>query len=121
MALTSKHKYDRRKSRIRHKLGSQRHNLPRLNVFKSNKNTHAQLVNIETGEVIASASTVEPNLKKSLKNCSNNDAAKSVGQLIAKRAKDKKIDKVVFDRSGYVYHGRVKSLADAAREEGLNF
>ncbi|AQS54544.1 MAG: 50S ribosomal protein L18 [Novibacillus thermophilus] len=93
---------------------------PRLNVFRSSKHMYAQIIDDTKGHTLVSASTVDPDLKQ-LENGANVEAAKKVGELIAKRAKDKGIDKVVFDRSGYVYHGRVKALAEAAREAGLNF
>ncbi len=91
--------------------------LPRLNVYRSNKEIYAQIIDDETMTTLVSASTLE--LK--LDNGSNIEAAKKVGESIAKKAKDKKITKVVFDRGGYLYHGRVSALADAARENGLEF
>ena len=92
---------------------------PRLNVFRSNANISAQIINDELGITLVSASTLEPALK--IKNGGNVDAAKIIGEEIAKRAKKAKITKVVFDRGGYLYHGRVKALAEAARENGLEF
>lgn len=92
---------------------------PRLNVYRSNKHIYVQLINDEAGTTLASASTKENGA--SLENTSNVAAAKHVGEQIAKRAKDAGIDTVVFDRGGYKYHGRVKALAEAAREEGLQF
>ena len=91
---------------------------PRLSVFRSEKHMYAQLIDDLNGHTLISASTVDPALKE-LKNGANVEAAQKVGELIAKRAKEKGYDKVVFDRSGYLYHGRVKALADAAREAGL--
>ncbi len=91
--------------------------IPRLNVYRSNKEIYAQIIDDETMTTLVSASTLE--LK--LDNGSNIEAAKKVGEAIAKKAKDKKITKVVFDRGGYLYHGRVSALADAARENGLEF
>lgn len=93
---------------------------PRLSVFRSSKHTYAQLIDDVNGHTLVSASTVDPDLKD-VANGANVEAAIKVGELIAKRAKQKGYDKVVFDRSGYLYHGRVKALADAAREAGLNF
>ena len=90
---------------------------PRLAVFRSGKNTYAQLIDDVTRKILASAST----LKAGLKSGSNKDAAKYVGSELAKKAISKNIKSVVFDRSGYVYHGRVKALAEAAREAGLDF
>jgi len=91
---------------------------PRLVVFRSNANMYAQLIDDGRTHTLAAASTVEKELTKS---CSNIDGAKQVGQLIAKRAQAKGIKNVVFDRGGYLYHGKIKALADAAREAGLQF
>ena len=96
---------------------------PRLSVFKSNKYIYAQLIDDVAGNTLASASTMDAALVKSagLKSTSNLDAAKAVGTQVAKKALDKGIDTVVFDRGGYLYHGKVAALADAAREAGLKF
>lgn len=93
--------------------------IPRLNVFRSNSNIFAQIIDDEKGTTLVSASSIDKELK--LENGSNMEAAKEVGKLIALRAKKAKINKVTFDRGGYLYHGRVKALADAARENGLEF
>ena len=92
---------------------------PRLNVFRSNANITAQIIDDEKGVTLVSASTLEKELK--IENGGNVEAAKLIGEEIAKRAKKAKITKVVFDRGGYLYHGRVKALAEAARENGLEF
>ena len=92
---------------------------PRLNVFRSNANITAQIIDDENGVTLVSASTLEKELN--ITNGGNIEAAKLIGAEIAKRAKNKKIEEVVFDRGGYLYHGRVKALAEAARENGLNF
>jgi large subunit ribosomal protein L18 len=92
---------------------------PRLNVFRSNANITAQIIDDTKGITLVSASTLESNLK--IKNGGNVEAAKLIGAEIAKRAKKAKIKEVVFDRGGYLYHGRVKALAEAARENGLEF
>jgi len=92
---------------------------PRLNVFRSNGNIFAQIIDDTKGETLVSASSIDKDLK--LKNGGNIEAATKVGKLIAERAKKAKINKVVFDRGGYLYHGRVKALAEAARENGLEF
>ena len=92
---------------------------PRLNVFRSNKHIYAQLIDDINGKTLVSASTVDKEYSE--KFTGNIDAAKLVGELIAKRALDKGYKTVVFDRGGYLYHGRVKTLADAAREAGLEF
>ncbi len=93
---------------------------PRLAVFKSNKHIFVQLINDDTGSTIVSASTAEESNRKE-KLSANLKSAKKIGALIAERAKQKKIENIVFDRSGYLYHGKIKVLADAAREAGLKF
>ena len=93
--------------------------VPRLNVFRSNSNIFAQIIDDTKGVTLVSASSIDKDLK--LENGSNVEAAVKVGELLAKRAKKAKIVKVTFDRGGYLYHGRVKALADAARENGLEF
>ena len=93
--------------------------VPRLCVFRSNKEIYASIIDDETRTTLVSASSIDKGLK--IKNGSNSDAATKVGEEIAKRAKKAKITKVVFDRGGYLYHGRVKALAEAARENGLEF
>ena len=107
-----------RHRRIREKV-SGTSEYPRLNVFRSNKNIFAQIIDDEKGVTLVSASSIDKELK--LENGSNIEAATKVGQLLAKRAKEQKITKVIFDRGGYQYHGRVEALADAARENGLEF
>lgn len=92
---------------------------PRLNVFRSNKQIYAQIIDDEAGKTLCSASSLDKELN--LTNGSNVDAAKAVGTAVAKKALELKIEAVVFDRAGYLYHGRVKALADAAREAGLKF
>ena len=92
---------------------------PRLSVFRSNANISAQIIDDTKGVTLVSASSLEKELN--IKNGGNIEAAKVIGAEIAKRAKSKKINEVVFDRGGYLYHGRVKALAEAARENGLEF
>ena len=92
---------------------------PRLCVFRSNKNISAQIIDDENGNTLVSASTLEKEMKS--ENGGNKEAAKKVGELIAKRALDKGIENVAFDRGGFLYHGRVKELAEGAREAGLKF
>jgi large subunit ribosomal protein L18 len=94
---------------------------PRLAVFKSEKHIYAQIIDDMKGNTIASASTVDKELKKELKKTWNIEAAEKVGELLAKRAVEKGISNVVFDRGGFKYHGRIKSLADSARKAGLKF
>ena len=92
---------------------------PRLNVFRSNKHIYAQLIDDVNGVTLASASTLDKDVN--LDSSSNVEAAVKIGELVAKRAVEKGVTTVVFDRGGYLYHGRVKALADAARENGLEF
>lgn len=107
-----------RHERVRNKV-SGTSAVPRLNVFRSNNNIFAQIIDDEASKTLVSASSIDKELK--LENGGNTLAAEKVGELLAKRAKKAKITKVVFDRGGYLYHGRVKALADAARENGLEF
>jgi len=93
---------------------------PRLNVFRSSKHIYAQIVDDVKGHTLAAASSLSKELEQ-LKTGANKTAARAVGKLIAQRAKEKNITQVVFDRGGYLYHGRVKELADGAREGGLKF
>ena len=107
-----------RHTRVRNKITGTS-SVPRLNVFRSNNNIFAQIIDDEASKTLVSASSIDKDLK--LENGGNIEAAEKVGELLAKRAKKAKISKVVFDRGGYLYHGRVKALADAARENGLEF
>ena len=107
-----------RHNRVREKVSGTA-NTPRLNVFRSNKNIFAQIIDDEAAVTLVSASSIDKELK--LENGSNIEAAAKVGELLAKRAKKQKITKVTFDRGGYQYHGRVEALANAARENGLEF
>ncbi|HEY6558941.1 MAG TPA: 50S ribosomal protein L18 [Polyangiaceae bacterium] len=111
---------ERRKFRIRNKISGTEER-PRLTVFRSARHIYAQVVDDVDGRTIAAASTLSRDLKGTLESDSKMDAAKKVGALVAKICLEKKVEKVVFDRNGYLYHGRVKALADAAREAGLNF
>ena len=94
---------------------------PRLNVYRSLSQIYAQVIDDSIGHTLASASTLDSDLKKQLKGLKKTEQARLVGELVAERAKEKGIREVVFDRGGYKYHGRVKALADAARESGLVF
>ncbi|WP_069998829.1 50S ribosomal protein L18 [Cellulosilyticum sp. I15G10I2] len=94
---------------------------PRLAVYRSEKHIYAQIIDDTKGSTLVSASTVEKELAKALEATSNVDAAKAVGEAVAKKALAKGINEVVFDRGGFLYHGRVKALADAARAAGLQF
>jgi large subunit ribosomal protein L18 len=111
---------ERRKMRIRQKLNGTRKR-PRLSVFRSAKHIYAQVVDDMAGTTVAHASTLSRAVRGEASESSKLDAAKRVGQAIAKLLLAKGIDSVVFDRSGYLYHGRVRALADAAREAGLKF
>lgn len=94
---------------------------PRLNVYRSLDHIYAQVIDDTVGNTIVSASTLDKELKDKLDKTSNKEAAKLVGELVAKRAQEKGINEVVFDRGGYIYHGRVQKLAEGAREAGLQF
>ena len=107
----------RRHIRVRRKVSGTAE-CPRLCVYRSNKNLFAQIIDDVAGNTLVSVSTLDKEIKTKH---SNKEAAKEVGALIAKKALDKKIDTIVFDRSGYIYHGVVKELAEAAREAGLKF
>lgn len=112
---------DRRKARVRRAVKARANGRPRLSVFRSEKNIYAQIIDDANGVTLAAASTLDADIKKANKNGSTKDAAVAAGKLIAKRAKEAKIGDVVFDRGAYIFHGRVKALADAAREGGLSF
>ncbi len=94
---------------------------PRLAVFRSDAHMYAQIIDDTEGRTLCAASTTEGAVKAELKSTSNTEAAKAVGELIAKRAQEKGITEVVFDRGGFLYHGKIQALADAAREAGLKF
>ena len=111
---------ERRRFRIRKKISGSTER-PRLSVYRTASHIYAQVVVDSDGRTLAAASTLSRDLKTTLDSDTKTDAAKKVGALIAKICLEKKIDKVVFDRNGYLYHGRVKALAEAAREAGLKF
>ena len=113
--------FRRRRDRIRYQLRRAAKGRPRLSVFRSSQHIYAQIIDDTNGVTLASASSIEKDLRGDLKTGANADAASKVGSLIAERAKTAGITDVVFDRGGYRYHGRVKALADAAREGGLTF
>ena len=110
----------KRKTRVRSRVAGTAER-PRLNVFRSLKHIYAQAIEDSAGRTLVCVSSLSPELKGSLKHSGNVEAAKKVGELIAKKCLEKGIQKVVFDRSGYLYHGRVKALAEAARAAGLIF
>jgi large subunit ribosomal protein L18 len=113
----------RRQWRVRKvvKKAIEKNNRPRLTVHRSTQHIYAQVINDITGLTVASASTVDTDLKGKLKSTCNKDAAEAVGKLVAERAKKAGVEKVAFDRGAYMYHGRVKALAEAARAAGLSF
>ena len=113
--------FERRRRRVRTAIKSRAGDRPRLSVHRTGRHIYAQII-AETGDrVLASASTLEAEVRKSVKNGGNVDAAAVIGKRIAEKAKAAGITTVAFDRSGYKYHGRIKALADAARENGLSF
>jgi len=109
----------RRKQRVRLSLRRTAGGRPRLSVFRSSKHIYAQVIDDLKGSTVAAASSLEKDMRS--KTGANVDAAKAVGKLVAQRAIEKGVKSVVFDRGGYLYHGRIKALADAAREGGLQF
>ena len=115
--IDRKFERERRHKRVRTKVSGTAER-PRLCVYRSNKNLFVQVIDDVKGNTLVSASTMDKEIKNKYANC---EAAKEVGALIAKKAKEKKIKTVVFDRGGYIYHGVVKALAEAAREGGLEF
>ncbi|MBN8827096.1 MAG: 50S ribosomal protein L18 [Sphingobacteriia bacterium] len=119
-SLNANKRFDRREQRVRAKIRKTTDRL-RLSVFRSGKNIYAQIIDDVNGNTLVSASSVDKLLRTQLKKGSTVEAAKIVGKELAQRAKSKNIALVVFDKGGYKYHGRIKALADAAREGGLEF
>lgn len=111
----------RRASRVRRQLKKVANGRPRLSVHRSSKNIYAQVIDDVAGKTLASASTLDTGLRTSLKTGADTAAAAAVGKLVAERAAAAGVKDVVFDRGSFIYHGRVKALAEAAREGGLNF
>ena len=111
----------RRTAKVRRNVRKAAGSRVRLSVFRSSKHIYAQIIDDRKGQTIVSASSLEKEMRGSLKTGANIEAAKAVGKRVAERAAAKGVKDVVFDRGGYLYHGRVKALADAAREGGLNF
>ncbi|MBK17363.1 MAG: 50S ribosomal protein L18 [Rhodospirillaceae bacterium] len=112
---------ERRKQRIRSRIRKTSGSRPRLSVFRSNKNIYAQIIDDLQGVTVVAASSMDKDLRSGLKSGSTKEAAAAVGKLVAERAVEKGLGEVVFDRGSYLFHGRVKALADAAREAGLKF
>ncbi|WP_127752916.1 MULTISPECIES: 50S ribosomal protein L18 [unclassified Devosia] len=120
MAISAKGA-ERRKARVRKALKARAFGRPRLSVFRSDKNIYAQIIDDTTGRTLAAASTLDKDIKSSVANGSTAEAAAAIGKLIAERGTQAGVAEVVFDRGSYIYHGRVKALAEAAREGGLQF
>ncbi|HEY4919243.1 MAG TPA: 50S ribosomal protein L18 [Xanthobacteraceae bacterium] len=116
-----KNQTERRTARVRRHIKASAGERLRLSVFRSSKHIYAQIIDDRNGATLASASSIEKDMRGALKTGANIEAAKAVGKTVAERASAKGIKNVVFDRGGYMFHGRVKALADAAREGGLNF
>ncbi len=114
-------KFERRRARNRHALRAKSRGRLRLSVFRSSKHIYAQIIDDAKGATLAAASSLDESLKGAIKTGANIAAAAAVGKLIAERAQKAGVSRVVFDRGAYLYHGRVKALADAAREGGLSF
>ena len=112
---------ERRKARVRKSIKARAYGRPRLSVHRSGKNIYAQIIDDASGRTLAAASTLDKDIKSSVKNGATSDAAAAIGKLIAERGKAANVSEVIFDRGSYLYHGRVKALADAARESGLSF
>ncbi len=117
----AKELFTRRQERVRTAIRKKSVGRLRLSVYRSSQHIYVQIIDDLKGETLAAASSIDKDLKSKLKTGATVDAAKEVGKLIAERAVAKGIKEVVFDRGGYIYHGRVKALADAAREGGLSF
>ena len=112
---------ERRRARVRRQVRKVANGRPRLSVHRSGRHIYAQVIDDLAGRTIAAASSLEKDMRSSLKTGADTNAAAEVGKLVASRAKEAGVENVVFDRGAYRYHGRVKALADAAREGGLNF
>ena len=119
--MATKNSIVRRAARVRKQVKKVAGERPRLLVYRSSKNIYAQIIDDSKGHTLAAASTLDKDIKGSLKTGADTSAAVEVGKLIAERAKKAGVSQVVFDRGPYIYHGRVKALADAAREGGLSF
>jgi large subunit ribosomal protein L18 len=112
---------ERRKARVRKALKARAFGRPRLSVHRSGKNIYAQIIDDVSGRTLAAASTLDKDIKAKVKSGATAEAAAAIGALIAERGKAANVSEVIFDRGSYLYHGRVKALADAAREAGLQF
>ena len=121
--MDKRHKlFEKRRQRVRNRLrANASKDRPRLSIHRTGQHIYAQVIDDTKGATLVSASSLDTELRGSLKSGANVDAARQVGELIAKRAGDAGVKDVIFDRGGFIYHGRVKALAEAARESGLNF
>lgn len=119
--MASKDSIQRRAARVRRQIKKVANGRPRLSVHRTSKNIYVQVIDDANGHTIAAASTLEKDLKGSLKTGADSAAAAAIGKLVAERAVKAGVTEVVFDRGAYIYHGRVKALAEAAREGGLSF
>ena len=119
--LSTKQLHTRRAERNRYQIKQKSHGRLRLSIHRSGRHISAQIIDDRAGKTLVAASSVEADMRKKLKTGANKDAAKTVGQVVAERAIKAGIKEVVFDRGGYLYHGRVKELAEAARAAGLAF
>lgn len=113
--------FERRKARVRRSLRQVANGRPRLSIYRSSQHIYAQIICDKTGKTIASASTMDKDLRSKIKKGGNISAAEEIGSLIAERGSAAGVKEVIFDRGGYIYHGRIKALAEAARENGLKF
>ena len=113
--------FERRQLRVRRTLKANAVDRPRLSVFRSSQHIYAQIIDDASGKTLVAASSLEKDMRTNLKTGADKAAAAAVGKLVAERAVKAGLKKVVFDRGGYLFHGRIKALADAAREAGLNF
>ena len=113
--------FERRRARVRRTLKARAAGRPRLSIHRSSKHIYAQIIDDAAGKTVASASSLEKDLRGALKTGADKSAAAAIGKLVAERALKAGVKEVVFDRGGYLFHGRVKALADAAREGGLSF
>ena len=119
--MTTKKNSLLRQRRVRDRLKKESKGRYRLSIFRSSKNIYAQIIDDDKGKTLLSSSTLEKNIKNKFKNTGNKEAASEIGKILAEKAKEKGIKKVIFDRGRYVYHGRVKAFADGARKAGLDF
>ena len=110
-----------RQTRIREKIKKSANGRYRLSIFRSSKNIYAQIIDDDKGKTLLSSSTLDKKIKSKFKNTGNKEAAGEIGKILAEKAKGKGIKKVIFDRGKYLYHGRIKALADGARKGGLDF